>query len=68
MCGVTITLARGMGEPTYRLPQIYRRPVLVGRLGGFFGGRRFCIEAGLCCCGFWFVCETVDTILPQYQW
>ena len=50
MCGVIIT--RGMGEPTYRLPQTCCCPMY---LGSSFGGRRFCTEdsfagdPGLCC-------------------
>ena len=41
MGGVIITLTRGMGEPTYRLSLTRCRSV---RLGGLFGGRRFCTE------------------------
>ena len=55
MGGVIITLTRGMGKPTYRLSLTRCRSV---RLGGLFGGRRFCTEdsfaghSGLCCGDF----------------
>ena len=62
MGGVIITLTRRMGEPTYRLSLTRCRSV---RLGGLFGGRRFCTEdsfaghSGLCCGDFF----AVSTIL-----
>ena len=62
MGGVIITLTRGMGEPRYCLSLTHCRSV---RLGGLFGGRRFCTEdsfagySGLCCGDFF----AVSTIL-----
>ena len=58
MGGVIITLTRGMGEPTYHLPQTHCRPMCLGGL--LFGGRRFCTKdsfaghSGLCCGEFGF--------------
>ena len=54
MGGVTITLTRGMGEPTCCLLQTRCYPILVGHLGGLFGSRRFSTKdaftghSGLC--------------------